>query len=73
VRLQVVTDVDGSAQSGVFKKDPIKPIGGNIMAHASTTRLCKCLRNMLCNCAFNSCVMLMVHWSHVLTHTIILT
>jgi len=33
---QVVATVDGSA---VFQADPRKPIGGNIMAHASTTRL----------------------------------
>jgi len=33
---QVVACVDGSA---MFQSDPKKPIGGNIMAHASTTRL----------------------------------
>jgi len=33
---QVVAQVDGSA---MFASDPKKPIGGNIMAHASTTRL----------------------------------
>jgi len=33
---QVVAQVDGSA---MFQQDPKKPIGGNIMAHASTTRL----------------------------------
>nr|CAB3265405.1 DNA repair protein RAD51 homolog 1-like [Phallusia mammillata] len=33
---QVVAQVDGSA---MFCADPKKPIGGNIMAHASTTRL----------------------------------
>ncbi|XP_038072257.1 DNA repair protein RAD51 homolog 1-like [Patiria miniata] len=33
---QVVAQVDGSA---MFSADPKKPIGGNIMAHASTTRL----------------------------------
>lgn len=33
---QVVATVDGSA---MFTADPKKPIGGNIMAHASTTRL----------------------------------
>jgi len=32
---QVVASVDG----GMFQADPKKPIGGNIMAHASTTRL----------------------------------
>ncbi|GAB6021087.1 recombinase rad51 [Chamberlinius hualienensis] len=33
---QVVAQVDGSA---MFAADPKKPIGGNIIAHASTTRL----------------------------------
>lgn len=33
---QVVAQVDGGA---MFMTDPKKPIGGNIMAHASTTRL----------------------------------
>ncbi|CAL8127283.1 unnamed protein product [Orchesella dallaii] len=33
---QVVAQVDGSA---MFASDPKKPIGGNIMAHSSTTRL----------------------------------
>lgn len=33
---QVVAQVDGAA---MFSTDPKKPIGGNIMAHASTTRL----------------------------------
>ena len=32
---QVVAQVDGGA---MFNADPKKPIGGNIMAHASTTR-----------------------------------
>lgn len=32
---QVVAQVDGSA---IFAGPQIKPIGGNIMAHASTTR-----------------------------------
>ncbi len=32
----MVATVDGSA---MFQADPKKPIGGNIMAHASTTRL----------------------------------
>lgn len=32
---QVVAQVDGAA---MFQADPKKPIGGNIMAHASTTR-----------------------------------
>jgi len=34
---QVVAQVDGTG--GAFNPDPKKPIGGNIMAHASTTRL----------------------------------
>lgn len=34
---QVVAQVDGGA--GMFNADPKKPIGGNIIAHASTTRL----------------------------------
>ena len=33
---QVVAQVDGAS---MFASDPKKPIGGNIMAHASTTRL----------------------------------
>lgn len=33
---QVVAQVDGAS---MFQSDPKKPIGGNIMAHASTTRL----------------------------------
>ena len=33
---QVVAQVDGATYGGA---DPKKPIGGNIMAHASTTRL----------------------------------
>ena len=32
----MVAQVDGAA---MFSADPKKPIGGNIMAHASTTRL----------------------------------
>lgn len=34
---QVVAQVDGGG--GMFQADAKKPIGGNIMAHASTTRL----------------------------------
>lgn len=34
---QVVAQVDGMA--GMYNPDPKKPIGGNILAHASTTRL----------------------------------
>lgn len=33
---QVVAQVDGA--SAIFNADPKKPIGGNIMAHSSTTR-----------------------------------
>lgn len=33
---QVVAQVDGAPQ---YQADPKKPIGGNIIAHASTTRL----------------------------------
>ena len=33
---QVVAQVDGAAS--MFNADPKKPIGGHIMAHASTTR-----------------------------------
>jgi len=33
---QVVAQVDGAA--AMFTADPKKPIGGNIIAHASTTR-----------------------------------
>ncbi len=36
VFFKVVAQVDGAA---MFNADPKKPIGGNIMAHASTTRL----------------------------------
>ena len=32
-----MAQVDGA--SAMFSADPKKPIGGNIMAHASTTRL----------------------------------
>ena len=35
---QVVAQVDGG-QNAMFNPDPKKPIGGNIIAHASTTRL----------------------------------
>lgn len=40
---QVVAQVDGAA---MFTADPKKPIGGNIIAHASTTRFVK--RSVLC-------------------------
>ena len=35
---QVVAQVDGAS---MFAADPKKPIGGNIIAHASTTRSVK--------------------------------
>ena len=38
---QVVAQVDGGA---MFAADPKKPIGGNIIAHASTTRYLKLLK-----------------------------
>lgn len=34
---QVVAQVDGGP-AAMFNPDPKKPIGGNIIAHASTTR-----------------------------------
>lgn len=43
---QVVAQVDGSA---VFAGPQIKPIGGNIMAHASTTRYA---HSATTNCSF---------------------
>ncbi|KAJ3410746.1 recombinase rad51 [Chytridiales sp. JEL 0842] len=47
---QVVATVDGAAS--MFNADPKKPIGGNIMAHASTTRDLK-LENVLLTEDFN--------------------
>eukprot|EP01136_Pigoraptor_vietnamica_P020760 Opistho-1_new@70083 len=47
---QVVAQVDGAA---MFTADPKKPIGGNIMAHSSTTR-CAC-----CCCAPLFCVLIL--------------
>ena len=38
VAVVVTNQVVANPDSGVFAKDPLKPIGGNIMAHASTTR-----------------------------------
>lgn len=37
---QVVAQVDGGP-AAMFNPDPKKPIGGNIIAHASTTRQAK--------------------------------
>ena len=42
---QVVAQVDGGA---MFNPDPKKPIGGNIMAHASTTRYFFFTRDYTC-------------------------
>ena len=41
---QVVAQVDGAS---MFQADPKKPIGGNIIAHASTTRYRTCMDDML--------------------------
>ena len=41
---QVVATVDASA---MFNADPKKPVGGHIMAHASTTRYAVFLRSIL--------------------------
>jgi hypothetical protein len=41
---QVVAQVDGAA--AMFNPDPKKPIGGNIIAHASTTRYIQNLFNL---------------------------
>ncbi|XP_078590111.1 DNA repair protein RAD51 homolog 1 isoform X1 [Branchiostoma floridae x Branchiostoma japonicum] len=43
---QVVAQVDGAA---MFAADPKKPIGGNIMAHASTTRYGTLALELICN------------------------
>lgn len=39
VAVLITNQVVSSPEGGVFSKDPIKPIGGNIIAHASTTRI----------------------------------
>lgn len=39
IAVVVTNQVVANPDSGVFAKDPLKPIGGNIMAHASQTRL----------------------------------
>ena len=44
---QVVAQVDGGA---MFSGDNKKPIGGNIMAHASTTRCVVCVCVCVCVC-----------------------
>lgn len=50
---QVVAQVDGAS---MFQADPKKPIGGNIMAHASTTRLVQ----------YNITAMLKTSYKHVI-------
>ena len=50
---QVVAQVDGSA---IFAGPQIKPIGGNIMAHASTTRF------VLLELAVKSLISFLVRW-----------
>lgn len=47
---QVVAQVDGAA---LFAADPKKPVGGNIMAHASTTRLIF-MKHYACILLFNA-------------------
>jgi len=39
VAVVITNQVVSSPDSSMFAKDPLKPIGGNIIAHASTTRL----------------------------------
>ena len=39
VAVVITNQVVANPDSGVFAKDPLKPIGGNIIAHASQTRL----------------------------------
>ena len=39
VAVVVTNQVVANPEGGMFVKDPLKPIGGNIMAHASHTRL----------------------------------
>lgn len=39
VAVLITNQVVASPDSGMFAGDPLKPIGGNIIAHASTTRL----------------------------------
>lgn len=38
VAVVVTNQVVATPDASMFTKDPLKPIGGNIMAHASTTR-----------------------------------
>jgi DNA repair protein RAD51 len=39
VAVVITNQVVSSPDSSIFMKDGLKPIGGNIIAHASTTRL----------------------------------
>ena len=39
VAIVITNQVVSSPDSSMFAGDPLKPIGGNIIAHASTTRL----------------------------------
>ena len=39
VAVVITNQVVASPDSSMFMRDPLKPIGGNIIAHASTTRL----------------------------------
>ena len=39
VAVVITNQVVSNPDSGMFAGDPLKPIGGNIVAHASTTRL----------------------------------
>ncbi len=38
VAVVISNQVTATPDAGLFVKDPLKPIGGNIIAHASTTR-----------------------------------
>jgi DNA repair protein RAD51 len=35
----ITNQVTANPEGGMFSKDPLKPIGGNIIAHASHVRL----------------------------------
>lgn len=39
VAVVISNQMTANPDSGMFAKDPLQPIGGNIMAHASCTRL----------------------------------
>jgi DNA repair protein RAD51 len=38
VAVVITNQMTANPDSGMFAKDPLQPIGGNIMAHASCTR-----------------------------------